>query len=75
MKGILLKIKELWFKFAFLLGDFISSVLLTLFYYLIFGIFALPYRIIKNDFASGEATNWTAKGKWGDDLGSIKKEF
>lgn len=45
MAGTLRKIWQGWKKVGLVMGDFVSGVILTVFYFTIFAIFALPYRI------------------------------
>lgn len=39
------KIWEWWMKFAFLLGNAITAVLMTVFYFTFFALFAIPFRL------------------------------
>jgi hypothetical protein len=39
------KIWNLWLKFAFFLGNLITGILMYIFYFTVFALFAIPFKI------------------------------
>lgn len=75
MNSFFKKLLDLWMKFAYALGDFISSVFLTVFYFTIFAIVAIPYKIANGSFRAPKRTNWTEKKKTPASLEEFQKEY
>ena len=42
-----------WKRFGFWAGNFISNIFLTVFYFTIFALFAIPYKMINRRKSSG----------------------
>ncbi len=52
-------------KFGLIVGNFVSGVVLTVFYFTVFALFALPFRVFaKNPLAARSgSSNWVEKKK------------
>lgn len=50
MKHVLKKIWKRWMGWMMVFGDFVSFCLLTIFYFTIFAVFAIPYRLFGEGF-------------------------
>ncbi len=65
---------ENWKRFGFLAGNFISNVFLTLFYFTVFAVFAIPYKII-NRFKKTSDSNFKLPRKQMRSFEDFQKEF
>ncbi len=65
-----------WIKFGLALGNFISNVVLTIFYFVVFPFFAAPYRAFGEDplKARTASSNWILKAKNLEDISDFKNE-
>lgn len=64
-RGIFKRILDGWMKLGFIIGNFISGVVLVIFYFTVFALFALLFRaFVKNPLAAqSRISNWIAKRK------------
>ena len=65
---------ENWKKFGFLFGNLISNIFLTVFYFTVFALFALPYKIISR-FKKSSGSNFKLSEKQLLTLEDFQKEF
>lgn len=74
--SILKKTWKLFERFALLLGDIISGIVLVVFYYTIFALVAMPFRLFgKNPLAPyAPGSNWIPKEKTPHTLEDFKSE-
>lgn len=70
MKIFLKKIYGYWLKIGLFIGNIISTIILCVFYYTIFAIFAIPYKIFqsKNWFFKKIESSWRNKIKNPEDF-------
>lgn len=65
-----------WKRFGLIVGDVVSSVVLTIFYFSVFAIFAIPFRIFGKPFLSQDKnSNFHDTGREFDKLESFSKEY
>ncbi len=62
-------------RFAQIVGGFISGVFLVVFYFTIFALVAIPYRIFKRSFCMPSSSNWIMKKKSPATLKGFENEF
>jgi len=62
-----------WKRFGFFIGNLISNVFLTVFYFTIFALFAVPYKILNYKKSSG--SNFKLPRKQMRALEDFQKEF
>lgn len=76
-RGIFKKIFDAWMRFGLIIGNFVSGVILVIFYFTVFALFALPFRLFgKNPLAvRSETSNWMEKEKTPTVLGDFENEF
>ena len=76
-RGIFKKILDIWMKFGLVVGNFVSGVVLVIFYFTIFALFALPFRLFgKNPLAvRSKTSNWMDKEKTPTVLNDFENEF
>ncbi|MEK7169276.1 MAG: hypothetical protein AAB377_00915 [Patescibacteria group bacterium] len=76
-RGIFKKIFDGWMKFGLIIGNFVSGVVLVFFYFTIFALFALPFRLFgKNPLAvQSKTSNWIKKEKTPTILKDFENEF
>lgn len=67
-------LRENWKRFGFLIGNLISNVFLTIFYFFIFALFAIPYKIIAY-YKKSSGSNFKLPRKQMRALEDFKKEF
>ncbi|MCX7697943.1 MAG: hypothetical protein N2114_00555 [Candidatus Goldbacteria bacterium] len=65
MKNFFIKMYNYWLAIGLFIGNIISTIILFIFYYTIFAIFAIPYKIFKYK-------NWTLKNKNSSWINKIK---
>jgi hypothetical protein len=69
------KIGDLWMKFAFLLGNFMTGVLMSVFYFTVFALFAVPFRIFSKGInLKPEKSSWVKRESSPDSLNDFIKE-
>ncbi len=68
---------DAWMKFGLIIGNFVSGVVLVVFYFTVFALFALPFRIFgKNPLAAqSKNSNWVEKKKTILALKDFENEF
>jgi len=76
MRHILRKIWQLWLKLGLLLGNIVSAVILFIFYFTIFGLFALPLSFRRKFLKPASSnSNWRIKQKQYFSLKDFENEF
>ena len=73
MKKTIEKWWRAWTRFAFIFGNFVSTALLFVFYYLIFWIFAIPFKIFGKKINTSDGLVKREKQKFFP--ADFKKEF
>lgn len=64
MKQNLKKMLDIWMKVAVFMGNTMTAVIMTAFYFTVFALFAIPYRIFGRPFqAKAPNSNWAKKKK------------
>lgn len=63
-----------WKRFGFFIGNIISNVFLTIFYFTIFALFAIPYKIITY-YKKSSGSNFKLPRKQMRTLEDFQKEF
>lgn len=64
-------------KFGLVIGNIISTILLTVFYYTVFAIFAIPFRLFSEKSFYGSvspSSNWIKKEKTASTLLDFSQE-
>jgi hypothetical protein len=62
-------------KFGLFIGNIISTIVLTVFYFTIFALFATPFRLFSNIFAPKQKdSNWVVRPKNIADLKDLETE-
>lgn len=56
------------------MGNIISGVILFIFYYTIFALFAIPFRLFGEVFGGVKNSSWKLKGEVADSLEDFKNE-
>jgi len=78
-KQVLRKLKEWWMKFAAMLGWINTRVILTIVYFILFGLIALIVRILRKDLLrkrrSASASYWKPKEKIVHSIDAAKHQF
>ena len=66
-----------WKKLGFFIGEVVSGIILTVFYFVIFPFFAVPFIFFgKNNFKTqSAASNWIIKKKTPSALSDFETEF
>lgn len=72
---ILKKIWQGWKSFGFFIGNIISSVFLFVFYFSVFALFAIPYRIFNRSGRTGKNSNFSEPVKQLQSLEDFKNEY
>jgi hypothetical protein len=73
MSKFLSKMWGLWKKIGLILGNFVSAVFLTIFYFTVFAILAIPYRVFARRSRSGKSS-FIIKKSTPTSLGDYKYE-
>ena len=73
MKKFLSSFWRGWKKLGLIIGDFVSGVLLTFFYFTVFAVVAIPYRILTKK-PKNKITNFIIKQKTISTLEDFKNE-
>lgn len=63
-----------WKRFGFFIGNIVSNVFLTIFYFTIFALFAIPYKITVY-YKKSSGSNFKLPGKQMCTLEDFQKEF
>lgn len=71
---MLSRLWENWKKFGFLIGNIISNIFLTIFYFTVFALFAVPYKMVGR-FKKRPVSNFRLPGKQMRTLEDFQKEF
>lgn len=64
---------ENWKKFGIFIGNIISNIFLTVFYFTFFALFAIPYKLLRRSKLSG--SNFMIPKKQITSFEDFKKEF
>ena len=64
----------IWKRFGFLLGNLVSTVFLTVFYFTIFALFAIPYKTVLH-FRKSSGSNFKIPRKQISAFDDFQKEF
>ena len=73
---MLKKIWNGWKKFGFWLGDIISSVILVVFYFTVFALVAIPFRLFSDPLARKHShSKWILKKETPTLLVGFRDEF
>jgi len=65
---------ENWKRFGLFVGNIISNIFLTIFYFTVFALFAIPYKIIGH-FKKPSVSNFEIPGKQINGFEDFQKEF
>lgn len=62
-------------QLGFMIGNFMSGVFLILFYFTVFALFAVPFKLLSRPFRSKSSkSNWMSKNKTIHDLEDFRYE-
>ena len=64
-----------WQRTGLVIGNIISGVVLFVFYYTVFAVFAAPFRFFSKPFSAGSDSNFRLPKKQFSSLEDFKKEF
>lgn len=64
MMKLLQTLWKKWMQLGIVIGNFMSGVFLIVFYFTVFALFAIPFRLLSRPFqAKSAASNWNLKNK------------
>jgi len=63
--SVLRRVWQAWLKFGFVIGNIVSAIILGIFYFTFFALFAIPFRIFGVSFFKARLpdSNWINKEK------------
>ena len=69
------KLFNLWMKFAVIFGNVMTAIIMTVFYFTVFALFAIPYRAFGKPFkVKMPNSNWLEKEKNLETIDDFKGE-